>query len=99
MELAQLCWLNAHLFDDDLQERIGLPPLAIRYRKLRSIVDGCGLPARERMRVVETMIELAIHDAANEAVEAKLTPDSLEPVDALWAMAWRARRAAWMLRN
>jgi hypothetical protein len=99
IDLAQLCWLNAHLFDDDLQERIGLPPLAIRARKLRYIVDGYGLPKQERSRLVPTMIELAIHDAANEAVEARLTPDSTGPVEALWAMAWRSRSAAWMLRN
>ena len=99
VELAQLCWLNAHLFDDDLQLRIGLPPLHIRARKLRYIVDGYGLPSQDRARLVPTMIELAIADAANEAVEAGLTPDSIGPVEALWAMAWRARSAAWMGRN
>ena len=45
------------------------------------------------------MIDLAIADAANEAREAQLTPDSDGPVEALWAMAWRARSAAWMGRN
>lgn len=99
VELAQLCWLNAHLFDDDLQLRIGLPPSASRARKLRYIVDGYGLAAKDRARLAPTMIELAIADAANEAVEAKLTPDSDGPVEALWAMAWRARSAAWMGRN
>lgn len=99
VELAQLCWLNAHLFDDDLEARIGLPPLASRARNLRAIVDGYGLPAKHRARLVPTMIDLAIADAANEAVQAKLTPDSTGPVDALWAMAWRARSAAWMGRH
>lgn len=99
VELAQLCWLNAHLFDDDLQLRIGLPPLASRAKKLRYIVDGYGLAAKDRARLVPTMIELAIADAANEAAQAGLTPDSTGPVDALWAMAWRARSAAWMGRN
>ncbi|KKC31078.1 aminoglycoside phosphotransferase family protein [Devosia psychrophila] len=99
VELAQLCWFNAHLFDDDLQASIGLPPLVARAKKLRYIVDGYGLAAKDRARLVPTMIELAIADAANEAAEANLTPDSTEPVEALWAMAWRARSAAWMGRN
>jgi hypothetical protein len=99
VELAQLVWLNAHLFDDDLELRIGLPSLAGRAKKMRYIVDGYGLASAERARLVPTMIELAIADAANEAVQAGLTPDSDGPVDALWAMAWRARSAAWMGRN
>ena len=99
VELAQLCWLNAHLFDDDLMERLSLPPLATRARYLRLIVDGYGLPANQRACLVPTMIDLAIADAANEAKQAGLTPDSTGPVDALWAMAWRARSAAWMGRN
>lgn len=99
VELAQLCWLNAHLFDDDLEARIGLPPLAARAKKLRTITDGYGLAAEGRACLVPTMIELAIADAANEATQAKLTPDSTGPVDALWAMAWRAKSAAWMGRN
>ena len=45
------------------------------------------------------MIDLAIADTANEAREVQLTPDSTGPVDALWAMAWRARSAAWMGRH
>lgn len=99
VELAQLCWLNVHLFDDDLQHRIGLSPLPGRAKKLRYIVDGYDLARAGREKLVETMIELAIADAANEAVEAGLTPDSDGPVEALWAMAWRARSAAWMGRH
>lgn len=99
VELAQLCWLNAHLFDDDLEARLNLPPLAARAKKLRYIVDGYGLASKDRERLVQTMVELAIHDTANEARQAGLTPDSIGPVDALWAMAWRARSAAWMGRH
>lgn len=96
VELAQLCWLNAHLFDDDLMQRLALAPMAIRARYLHAILDGYGLPSAERPKLVDTMITLAIHDTANEAVEAGVTPDSTKPVEALWAMAWRARSAAWM---
>ena len=99
VDLAQLCWLNAHLFDDDLMERLNLPDLPTRARYLLTIVDGYGLASAGRAKLVEMMIALAIADAANEAVEARLTPDSTGPVEALWAMAWRARSAAWMGRN
>lgn len=99
VELAQLCWLNAHLFDDDLETRLSLPPLAARANKLRLIVDGYGLAPSARARLVPTMIDLAIADAANEAVQAGITMESSGPVDALWAMAWRARSAAWMGRH
>lgn len=99
VDLAQLCWLNAHLFDDDLMERLSLPPLATRARYLRTIADGYGLSAKDRPRLVPTMIDLAIADAANEAVQAGLTVESTGPVDALWALAWRARSAAWMGRH
>lgn len=44
------------------------------------------------------MIRLALHDTANEAIEARIVPDSTDPTP-LWALAWRARSAAWMDRN
>ena len=99
VELAQLCWLNAHLFDVDLMDRLGLAPAEVRARHLHAILDGYGLPRAERGKLVDTMITLAIADAANEAREAGLTPDSAGPVEALWAMAWRSRSAAWMERE
>ena len=99
VELAQLCWLNAHLFDDDLADRLSLPPATARAKKLRYIVDGYGLASASREKLVDTMITLAIHDTANEALEAKVTMESEGPVEALWAMAWRARSAAWMDRE
>jgi hypothetical protein len=45
------------------------------------------------------MIALAIADAANEAAQAGITMESTGPVEALWAMAWRVRSAAWMGRH
>jgi Ser/Thr protein kinase RdoA (MazF antagonist) len=99
VELAQLCWLNAHLFDDDLMARLGLADTPTRARHLAAITDGYALPRAEQAKLVDTMITLAIADAANEAREAGLTPDSTGPVEALWAMAWRARSAAWMGRE
>lgn len=99
VELAQLTWLNAHLFDDDLMERLSLAPAEVRARHLHAILDGYALPRADRSKLVDTMITLAIADAASEAREAGLTPDSTGPVRALWAMAWRARSAAWMGRE
>ncbi|ODT76825.1 MAG: trifolitoxin immunity protein [Pelagibacterium sp. SCN 64-44] len=98
VELAQLCWLNAHLFDDDLAERLGLAPAAGRARHLAAIADGYALPRAARAKLVDTMITLALHDTANEAIEARITPQSSDPTP-LWALAWRARSAAWMDRN
>ncbi|MFG1965165.1 hypothetical protein [Nonomuraea sp. NPDC049028] len=44
------------------------------------------------------MIEFAIRDCAFVAVKSRITPESTDP-DPLWALAWQARAAAWMLRH
>jgi len=44
------------------------------------------------------MIEYAIRDCAAEAIKAHVTPAQGDPT-ALWAIAWRARSAAWMIRH
>jgi hypothetical protein len=97
-ELAQACWLNAKLHDDLVAEREGLPPLAERARLLRAIVDGYGLPARRRRGFVDRIVEFVVHDAAAEADDLGVTPESADPRYA-WALAWPIRGAAWMLRN
>ena len=48
--------------------------------------------------IVDKMIEFAIHDAANEAIEHQVTPETRDPA-ALWGIAWRTRSASWMLRH
>jgi hypothetical protein len=48
--------------------------------------------------LVTNMIEFAIRDCAWEAIRAQVTPESTDPTP-LWALAWRARAAAWMLRH
>lgn len=95
VELAQLCWLNAHLFDDDLAERLGLGAPADRAHHFHAILDGYCLSDGRREGLVQTMITLAIHDAANEAREARITPESTDPMP-LWALTWRTRSASWM---
>lgn len=98
VELAQTCWLNAQLHDDDVAERAGLPPLETRAGQLRLIVDGYGLSTAQRSGFLDTIIEVAVQDAATQAIEAQVTPDSTD-ADPLWGLAWRARAAAWMMRN
>jgi hypothetical protein len=44
------------------------------------------------------MIEYAIRGCAAEAVSARITPETTDAAP-LWALAWRARSAAWMLRH
>ena len=99
VELAQLAWLNAKLHDDIIAEREHLPPLAERARQLAAIVDAYGLTARQRRGFVNQIIEFAICDTAGEADEAGVIPETTAGPVALWAMAWRARSAAWMIRN
>ncbi len=48
---------------------------------------------------VGQIIEFAICDTAWEADDAAITPETAEHPIALWAMAWRARSAAWMVRH
>ncbi len=100
VELAQLCWLNAKLHDDIVAELEGLPSLADRARQLAAIVDAYGLTARQRQGFFDQIVEFAVCDTAWEADDAGVTsPDMTSHPIALWAMAWRARSAAWMLRH
>ena len=97
-ELAQACWLNAQLHDDDVARRQGLASVDERAEHVRLLLDGYGLAADRRSGFVDRMIEFAIRDAAAEAVEAGVTPATVES-SAMWGIAWRARSAAWMLNN
>jgi hypothetical protein len=98
VELAQMCWLNAQLHDDDVAERVGLPPAGARARQFRAIVDGYGLSARRRAGFLDTVIDVAVQDAADQVREAGVTPESTD-AEPLWGIAWRVRSAAWMQRN
>jgi hypothetical protein len=103
-ELAYAAWLNAQLHDDDIAAQHGLPDLAGRAQQLRQILDGYGLARGRRPELVDRMIEVAVRSARAEAVGAGVTPESTEAVGpdgypVLWAIAWRARSAAWMLEH
>ena len=98
VDLAQACWLNAKLHSDDVAAREGLPPLRDRACQLRAMVEGYGLAKDLRRGFVRLMIDFAIYSVAAEADEFGIAPDT-KKTDGLWGMAWRARSAAWMLRN
>jgi hypothetical protein len=99
VELAQLAWLNAKLHDDIVARREHLPPLADRARHLAVIVDAYGLTTRQRRGFLSQIIEFAISDTAWEADAAAVSPEMTAHPIALWAMALRARSAAWMIRH
>jgi len=99
VELAQLAWLNAKLHNDIVAGIEQLPPLADRARQLAAIADAYGLTARQRRGLLDQIIELAIVDTAAEADDASVTLDMTSHPITPWAMAWRARSAAWMIRN
>ncbi len=95
VELAQACWLNAKLHDDQVAVLEGLPSLSERARQLRAMVDAYGLCSAQRHGFVDKIIEFVVHDTAWQAVDLDVTPDTTDPT-AVWALAWRARAAAWL---
>jgi hypothetical protein len=97
-ELAQACWLNAQLHDDDIAEKVGLASPEHRAKQVRLLLDGYGMARAERAGFVDKMIEFAIHDAADQAIQASVSMDSRDD-DLLWAIAWRTRSGRWMLQN
>jgi hypothetical protein len=98
IELAQACWLNAQLYDDDIAERMGLGSAEMRAKQVCVLLDGYGLAKSERGGFFHKMLAFAVHDAADQAVQAHVTPGS-ESAEPLWAITWRTRSASWMLRN
>lgn len=97
-ELAVSGWWNAQLHDDDIAAANGLADAAGRAEQLRSFLDGYGLPAADRVGLVDRMIEFAIRDCAALAELKQITPESSDSTT-LWTLAWQTRAAAWMLRH
>jgi hypothetical protein len=97
-EVAATALWNAYLRDDDIAQRYDLPDVTVRARQAGLFLDGYELASRDRETMVTRMIEFAIRDCAAEAVMAGITPESVDP-EPLWALAWRARAAAWMIRH
>jgi hypothetical protein len=113
LEIAQTAWLNAQLHDEDVASRVGLPGLSARAQQLRAFCDGYGLSQHARVGLVDAMVEVAVRTSAQEAIDSGVTPDGVQPTrvgllgggpaftghDLLWAVTWRTRSAAWMLRH
>lgn len=95
VELGHVCWLNAQLHDDDVADRAGLGSPAERAGHLARICDGYELPRRAGEVLVDRMIQIAVLDAADEAVQAAAAPDAVP----FWNLAWRTRAAGWMIRH
>lgn len=98
VELAQACWLNAQLHDDDVAERVGLPAAEHRARQMRLLLDSYGVAQAARVGFVDAMVAFAVHNAADQARQARVTPESTN-AEPLWAVTWRTLSASWMLRN
>ncbi len=98
VDLAQAAWLNANLHGDDDSGLEELLPVHDRIAQLRAIVDAYGLSAKRRRGFLGLMIEVVVHDTAFQADEANITKTSVDP-EALWGLAWRARAAAWLMRE
>ncbi len=103
-ELAQAAWLNVQLHDDDIASQVGLGDADQRARQLRLMLDAYGLPREQREGFVDKMVEVAVLDAAGDAIDHDVTPDTrhgtaTDGYPFVWGIAWRTRSAAWMLRN
>ena len=103
-EVAYAVWLNAQLHDDDIATIQSLPPVEVRARQARDIVDGYGLGEPQRLVLVDRMVEVALAGVRADADENNVNPESAAAVTAsgyplLWSVTWRARSAGWMLRH
>lgn len=106
-DLAYAAWLNAQLHDDDIADHQGLGDAATRARHLGWLLDGYGLPSSRRRELVDRMIEVAVHAARHEAIDGGVGATQVDDLVAvsgdgypvMWAIAWRARSASWMLRH
>ncbi len=98
VELAHVAWLNVQLVDDDVANRVGLSPIEKRAQQLKLLADAYELPHDLRPELIQTMIDVATLDAADQAIEGNIKMDTTDPTQ-LWGLAWRTRSAAWMIRN
>lgn len=103
IELARVCWLFPQLHDDDVAEMVGLPPVTVRAKQLRLLVDAYGATKEQRQSLLDRIVEVAVRETAEEGIEARITmhgwDSSRDAGQLLWGLAWRARAAAWMLKH
>lgn len=99
IELAQACWLNALLFDDDLTETLGLASVEARGKQVKMLLDGYELPASRRIGFVALIRDFAILNAANEIIQGNVTAEATDAAAVLGAVAWRTRSAGWLVKH
>jgi acetyl-CoA acetyltransferase len=97
-EVAMAAWTNCQLYDDEVAALNGLPDAATRFRQARLFADAYGLAAAERARLAYRIIEFAAQSTANDAIEQKITPQTVH-APRVWGIAWQARSVAWLLRH
>lgn len=98
IELAQACWLNALLFDDDLAEKLGLGSVEVRGRQVRMILDGYELSSENRVGFMGLVRDFAVLNAANE-ISTNLALQETDPKGLLEAVIWRSRSAGWLVKH
>lgn len=87
------------LFGDDVAEYEAQLDSETRAGQLRLFLDSYGLEASRRVGFVDLMVEVAVRSCAHEPEISGASADQGDIGVAGWAMAWRARSAAWMLRH
>lgn len=98
IELAQACWLNALLFDDDLAEKLGLGSVDDRGRQVGMLLDGYELARADRVGFVGLIRDFAVLNAANE-IASNLALQENDPGSLLEAVIWRSRSAGWLVKH
>jgi RimJ/RimL family protein N-acetyltransferase len=72
VEIAQACWLNAQLHDDDVAERVGLPPASTRIRQVRLVLAIFAVPHDPGLFAKSDPVALTAFEARDfEATEAQ----------------------------
>jgi hypothetical protein len=64
-------------------------------RSQHRIVGPSGVSDEQRRGFLDRIVEVAVQETAQEAIDGQVVPESEGP---LWGLAWRAR-AAWILRH
>jgi hypothetical protein len=98
VELAQACWLNALLFDDDLAEKLRLGSVEVRGRHVKMLLDGYELPKADRVGFMGLVRDFAVLNAANE-LSSTLGLQEADPKGLLEAVIWRSRSAGWLVKH
>lgn len=99
VELAQACWLNALLFDDNLAQSLGLGSAEARGWQVGLLLDGYGLSSAHRVGFVDLIRDFAVLNAADEIIEGNITSQTTDAAAVLAAVAWRSRSAAWLVKH